>query len=41
MHRHQLTDEQWTIVEPLIPKKYARIVPGTFAPGCGDTESSR
>ena len=24
MHRHQLTDEQWSIVEPLIPKKLAR-----------------
>ena len=24
MHRHQLTDEQWSIVEPLIPKKEAR-----------------
>ena len=24
MHRHQLTDEQWSIVEPLIPKKHAR-----------------
>lgn len=24
MHRHQLTDEQWAIVEPLIPKKHAR-----------------
>ena len=24
MHRHQLTDEQWTIVEPLIPRKQAR-----------------
>jgi transposase len=24
MHRHQLTDEQWTIVEPLIPSKHAR-----------------
>jgi transposase len=23
MHRHQLTDEQWSIVEPLIPKKHA------------------
>ena len=23
MHRHQLTDEQWSIVEPLIPKKRA------------------
>ena len=24
MHRHELTDEQWSIVEPLIPKKQAR-----------------
>ena len=24
MHRHQLTDEQWSIVEPLIPQKHAR-----------------
>jgi transposase len=24
MQRHQLTDEQWLIVEPLIPKKHAR-----------------
>jgi transposase len=24
MHRHQLTDEQWSIVQPLIPKKHAR-----------------
>jgi transposase len=23
MNRHQLTDEQWTVVEPLIPKKNA------------------
>ena len=23
MHRHQLTDEQWTIVESLIPAKHA------------------
>ena len=23
MRRHQLTDEQWSIVEPLIPKKHA------------------
>jgi transposase len=25
MHRHQLTDEQWRIVDPLIPKKNARL----------------
>jgi transposase len=24
MHRHQLTDEQWSIVAPLIPRKHAR-----------------
>ena len=24
MHRHQLTDEQWSIIEPLIPEKHAR-----------------
>ena len=24
MHRHQLTDEQWSIVEPLVPKKHSR-----------------
>ncbi len=25
MRRHQLTDEQWAAVEPLIPKKQARV----------------
>jgi len=25
MQRHQLTDEQWTIVEPDVPKKSARV----------------
>ena len=24
MHRHQLTDEQWSVVGPLIPRKHAR-----------------
>jgi transposase len=25
MHRHQLTDEQWTIVEPVVPRKAAGV----------------
>src|SRR5258708_37193978 len=24
MHRHQLTDEQWVLVEPFVPQKSAR-----------------
>ena len=48
MHRHQLTDEQWSIVEPLIPKKHTRTPAGRrstrgkcLTGSCGSCEPER